>query len=84
MPMFRNSGLGFFTASAILDPYYVVTLTRDFSAFSYRGAAKNLEPCCGGRPRGYGAEPDMSRAARVWQRLAALGMATAAPQLKSF
>jgi hypothetical protein len=39
--MFRNSGLGFFTASAMLDPYYVVTLIRNFSAFSYRAAAKN-------------------------------------------
>jgi hypothetical protein len=39
--MFRNSGLGFFTASAMLDPYYVVTLILNFSAFSYRAAAKN-------------------------------------------
>jgi hypothetical protein len=38
--MFRYSGLGFFTASAMLDPYYVVTLIRDFSAFLYRNAAK--------------------------------------------
>ncbi|VVD31458.1 protein of unknown function [Paraburkholderia dioscoreae] len=40
IPMFRNSGLGFFTASAMLDPYYVVTLIRNFSAFLYRAAAK--------------------------------------------
>jgi hypothetical protein len=40
IPMFRNSGLGFFTASAMLDPYYVVTPIRDFSAFLYRAAAK--------------------------------------------
>ncbi|CAG9248046.1 hypothetical protein BDI4_210124 [Burkholderia diffusa] len=39
-PMFRYSGLGFLTASVMLDPYYVVTLIRDFSAFLYRAAAK--------------------------------------------
>src|SRR5215472_3709832 len=39
IPIFRNSGLGFFTASDMLDPYYVVTLIHDFSAFSFRAAA---------------------------------------------
>ena len=51
-PMFRYSGLGFLTASVMLDPYYVVTLIRDFSAFYIALQRKSALDSCANKNKG--------------------------------